>query len=510
METKKRKGYTLMEILVIVIIIGVLASLVAPQYNKVINRADVSDGLKNIDLFSAAENKYFIQKGVYTNDLSTLETPLKGNTANISAGNFIYSAGNPKEDNYCIYSENKTKNYTLARNYKENSEVICSGAGCSKIESMVKTGSLASLCGGEYNGDCDITCTLPKIKNDSPCGCICDSSKCLGTGIQDPGTCQCKCLGQSSWNEEQHTCTCSELVEDNCKLEGKEYDASSCDCVQPEQHCENTCNALQVQNPETCTCSCAESPAPVDGHFCELGNLTGSCECNCQYPSKQCKSGFTYDSGICGCRCEKTTDYCVNQYGSNYVLNEGSCNCEEKESCSDEQISSCSGSNQTLQEDCSCKCTKTLFCPVGQIYDKRQCICREVGVACALTEEECSSAGKVLNEEDCLCECPEGNEEKDCPNGHFDPGICDCACDLTDEICATYPGKRRIASTSPCQCVESSCPDDVAACYNGNGNGHYDYRECTCVCDLKDDYCKEKFGKRLNAATCECVSVVHE
>lgn len=146
MKTKKQKGYTLLELLVILVIIGTLVYIAIPEYEKLIQRADVSDALHNMDMLSGAQNKYRILKGRYTNDLSSLGIPLKGNTANISTTNFTYSAGNPREDNYCIYSESRIANYTLAKNYKTNSEVLCSGSDCDKISSLVQTGDLIDLC----------------------------------------------------------------------------------------------------------------------------------------------------------------------------------------------------------------------------------------------------------------------------------------------------------------------------------------------------------------------------
>ena len=146
MKIKKKEGYTLLEILVVVIVITILASIAVPQYHKVIMKADVSDALHNMSMFSEAQNKYRIQKGRYAANLNNLDTPLKGEDDTIITTNFIYSAGDPRDDNYCIYSENRISNYTLAKNYKNNSKVICSGSGCNKINSLIKTGNLTELC----------------------------------------------------------------------------------------------------------------------------------------------------------------------------------------------------------------------------------------------------------------------------------------------------------------------------------------------------------------------------
>ena len=503
MKTKKRNGYTLLEILVIVVIVGILVSIGVPQYNRLIRQADVSDALHNIDMLSGAQNKYRMQKGVYTNDLSNLDVPIKSNTAQITTKNFTYSAGNPREDNYCIYSESRTENYTLARNYKTNSKVLCSGSDCSKISSLVSTGSLTELCGSEYNGECDLICNDPKILSNDPCACVCDSSTCLGHGVQDEKNCHCKCLGQSVWNAEQNTCTCPASVELSCDNAGLKFDNMNCDCIPEEPSCQNTCNSIQVQNPSTCACTCAPGmPQNKNEKFCSLGRISQNCNCQC-INENLCEGVFNQEN--CSCTCNKTQQDCAE----GYILNTTTCACEEKNTCTNEQISACSGPNKTLKDDCSCMCSEQLLCELGQMFNPITCVCETADTECALNEDMCANEGKSFNAEECRCDCTESTEEFDCPNGHFDTSTCACACDLTDEICALVPGKRQILSPSSCECIESICPSEHAPCYDNNGNGHYNYRTCECECDLTNDYCKEKFGKFLNNVTCECVSTGH-
>ena len=54
-----KKGFTLLEILVVIIIIGILATLALPQYMKTTKKARVSEAISNIGSIKGAEIRYY-------------------------------------------------------------------------------------------------------------------------------------------------------------------------------------------------------------------------------------------------------------------------------------------------------------------------------------------------------------------------------------------------------------------------------------------------------------------
>ena len=67
------KGFTLLELLMVVIIIAILAAIALPQYLRVAERSRSSEALQNLSVIRSAESRLKAEKGDYNNDLSKLD-----------------------------------------------------------------------------------------------------------------------------------------------------------------------------------------------------------------------------------------------------------------------------------------------------------------------------------------------------------------------------------------------------------------------------------------------------
>jgi prepilin-type N-terminal cleavage/methylation domain-containing protein len=71
-----KMAFTLIELLVVVLIIGILAGIALPIYNKTIWRTRIAELQQMLSAFQKAEQVYFLVHGHYTSRLSDLDISL--------------------------------------------------------------------------------------------------------------------------------------------------------------------------------------------------------------------------------------------------------------------------------------------------------------------------------------------------------------------------------------------------------------------------------------------------
>ena len=72
MQGKREKGFTLLELMIVVVIIAVLAGLAIFNYNKFGFRARRSEGQDALSRIAAAEERYYTNFNQYATDLTKL------------------------------------------------------------------------------------------------------------------------------------------------------------------------------------------------------------------------------------------------------------------------------------------------------------------------------------------------------------------------------------------------------------------------------------------------------
>ncbi|MBO4706967.1 MAG: prepilin-type N-terminal cleavage/methylation domain-containing protein [Elusimicrobiaceae bacterium] len=141
------KGFTLLELLVVVLIIGILASIALPQYNKAVEKAKLSEALINIKTIEASVDRYLLTNSIPVNETNIsdkLDVDLSGGewndygeykTENFSYGAYCRNYGDTchisavyKDNEYGLFIEiqsGHSKSFTCATFFTEKGQYIC-------------------------------------------------------------------------------------------------------------------------------------------------------------------------------------------------------------------------------------------------------------------------------------------------------------------------------------------------------------------------------------------------
>ncbi len=143
-----KRGFTLLEMLIVVIIIGVLASIALPQYIKTLEKARAAEAVTNIGSIRVSIDRYY-----YENDFDLTGATLP------ASGACTLDIGNPNDVTNKLYS------YAISG---------LSGAGAERAYTVTATRTAG---GDTYN--------VWWVQTDNNTGALYKSANLGGTGLPD-------------------------------------------------------------------------------------------------------------------------------------------------------------------------------------------------------------------------------------------------------------------------------------------------------------------------------------
>ncbi len=81
-------AFTLIELLIVVLIIGILAAVAVPQYQKAVDKARVSELFALVKNLKVQQEVFFLQNGYYAKDCEELGADLPGGFEQTEDGNY--------------------------------------------------------------------------------------------------------------------------------------------------------------------------------------------------------------------------------------------------------------------------------------------------------------------------------------------------------------------------------------------------------------------------------------
>ncbi len=139
-----KAGFTLLELLVVVLIIGILAAIALPQYKRSIAKARAMEAIINLKAISEAQKRYMLLYGVYTTNLNDLDITIQDSNyysyqciqANFSNKTDCYANNKKGYPHFEVYGETLFCRGTTRSCEPFNGEFLASGYW------IIKPGSL--------------------------------------------------------------------------------------------------------------------------------------------------------------------------------------------------------------------------------------------------------------------------------------------------------------------------------------------------------------------------------
>ncbi len=411
---KSKKGFTLTEVLVVVLIIGVISAIAYPVYTKSINKSRAVEAINLLEMVRNKQIANHARKGEYLPNFTAIgqltsnpeaEVKTEGDAILTVNGKYELAMNNEKNCMSAAYipAKGKPATFTFSSSY-EDAGLGCDGDICKTFGNIVGTSQSICNCGTK-------TCSSPYVQNAKTCACDCPLA-CTEGGCHDKNPARTET--QACGNGGTQTRTCPESCSSECSASWSSCTGQTCDGNSSEP-CDAGYSGTKTR---TCnngvwsgwnTSGCTKNPIECEG------SATEDCE-NCGTKSRTCDKTTGTWSDWSDCEGTKDeTQACDNGYPgnksrtcTNNIWGEwtGDCSfCGKEGSCKPGENRLCGGSEVVELGTQSC----------GEDCQWARCICRD---GFNLEGDNCVPCGVEYGAEEYLGLESEVNGAADtCPGG---------------------------------------------------------------------------------------------
>ena len=303
-NNNKKKGFTLTEVLVVVLVIAVLAAIAYPMYTRSITKSKAVEAINLLEMVRNKQLQKFARDHEYYTDLSKITqltsdsslVTVEGETLKVNG--YVLSV-NPDKNCMSAYYKKGNTEFTLSTSY-ETAGLGCSGDICKSFGDIV--GSATDVCG------CTKTCDSGFTLDQASCSCVCNlgcatagscsspslslpTTQSCGNGGSQTRVCTPSCNGGDcgAWG----SCT-SQTCEESLKPAASQS-CGTCGTQSRTVSCNNSTGGWQTGAWSACTgdtCSCSEASKPAASQAC------GNCNKGTQTRTVTCNtSTYTWTTG---------------------------------------------------------------------------------------------------------------------------------------------------------------------------------------------------------------------
>ena len=318
-NNRKKKAFTLTELLVVVIVIGVLSAVVLPKFNKVIETRKTTEAEEMMAAVRTEQERRCALDKNYTTDAATV------NLASLNTKNFNYTLKNTG-----IEAASTGKyGYTLKMPSYRDGRLCCDSA-----EQCAKLNKNYPLC-SELTAKADYTigeeCSAAEEPNPpKPC--------------EGPSTEACGCNKDGKRTRTCDTTTGTWSTWGDCSI------AETCECPLPKPDASTSCNICGTKT-RTVTCDvttgewetgswgdCSKSSPSQCGGGGNSNSGSAQSTMFLVFSDDSRSAYYSNDSDLCGCGCKKTpvqgtavNQFCADQQAADRICAQGGKGCLLKE-----------------------------------------------------------------------------------------------------------------------------------------------------------------------------------
>ncbi|MCA9409240.1 MAG: prepilin-type N-terminal cleavage/methylation domain-containing protein [Candidatus Omnitrophica bacterium] len=124
-QYKVNEGYTLFEIIIVIVIIGTIAAFAIPKFTKSVERTKTTEAIQILDALKSAQIVYQLETGSYTTNLTLLDVDIP------TSPNFNSPTLGSTAASLASIQRTLSNAYTLS--IDDTGIISCTGSDCQEI-----------------------------------------------------------------------------------------------------------------------------------------------------------------------------------------------------------------------------------------------------------------------------------------------------------------------------------------------------------------------------------------